>query len=632
MITTGTAEFTIAVNGQPMTGLRNIVHAPQTVNDFGLNSAIYGLRNIGKTLPCYTLYGVQYSPQPVGPLRWKPSSVLAPAAPIDARYFGPVPPQGYSEEGSDYGKGRSDLGTTRGLSSWAELRTREGEACLNANWYLPDLDVATKKPVIVDFHGGGSNYLSANDDRMAGFRLAVEGVIHVRVNTRLGNVGHFYLPGMEDEPDYQGVNFGVLDAITFLTWLQNHGSDIGCDITNVTIRGGSAGGNLCLVLLAHPTARDLFQHVNVSSPSGGINIRYEAEANSYTPGYKAVFAARKTAYLVMFPRLRSTIFPEKTLAQVKADLITAGATENEAFAEVMREHLSLQDFLGFDEGATNQQLYYSGYQATRSLTIMNDGETCFHQSNLAAALAGAYPGTHEVIITVAENEASVIGGGDAGNLNFPRELHDLCHDTPQQWSRSPVYNTEFNGTAGTPTWGAISNSQRYLPWGTATEPNRMIFNHGYQYTAYCVARAVEAAGGTAYLNLYNVKPAGTLGGRVGHTADEPAWVGNALWAFDPPGIGGVEPLTEIFIRFTDTMVKMLANFSKSGDPNTPWAVGFDLYATPPTLPLTPFNPTDGNWNVVGLPYRSAGASPLTITNTPNFWGHAWDYYDSKRGI
>jgi carboxylesterase type B len=634
MIETGISEFALTINGQSITGLVNSVPAPETVNDFSLDAAIYGIRNSGKTRYCYTLFGVEYSRQPVGQYRWKPPQVKPPMTAIDARRFGPVPPQGYSQEGIDYGYGRSDLGWKRGLSSWGALGTRESEGCLNSNWYLPDIDTSVKKPCVVEFHPGGSNYLSANDDRKAGYRVCLEGIIYVRVNTRLGNLGHYYLPGMEDEPDYQGVNHGVNDAICFLDFLQAYGSDLGVDVNRITVTGGSAGGNLALVLLANASARTRFHRVTVSSPSAGINTRYEAEPKKNTRGYKQFFADRKKAYIAMFRILRSQIENEKTLAQVKADLIAGGATENEAFAKVMREHLYLQDFLGFDEGAVGQQLSFNGYDQTRSLTIMNDGVTCFHESNLAAALAGAFPGTHELIITVAEDEASVIGGGSAANLNFAQEVQDLCRDTTQRWSRSAVYDTEWDGSPATPSWGSLSIYENYYPWGVAIEPNRMIFNHGYQYPAYCIARAITQAGGTAYLELCNWRPVAGYGYRVGHTADEPVWLANMQWPHFPPGEFSTEPLSVIDIRMGDTKSKMFANFARTGNPNTASiaATSFDLFETPDPAALTAFNPATKNWNVWGLPYRSASTVPPTITNTPGFWGHAWDYYDSRWGV
>lgn len=615
----------ITCNGHAVTGREWITDAPVANADDGMGTGgAYVSRNAGKTRTVYTFLGVPYARQPVGPYRFKPALKIAPSAPIDASRFGQVAPQGYSQETLDTGRGRTDLGVARGLSAWAALGTREGEACLNLNIYSPTLNPAAGLPVLVHFHGGGSNYLSACDDRLSGHRLATKGVIVVRVEYRLGNLGHYWLPGMDAEGDYAGVNFSVTDAVAALQWVHDHIGDFGGDPALVSIMGGSAGGNMCAVLLSNAAARPLFRRVVSNSASAGTNNRWQPEMFRDTRGYKTHFGYRHTAIASAAGFLRDAQDPSRSLADAIADV---------GLAEAIRQHMTLEDFLAMDEGESGVQLDgATRYQATRSLTIMNDGETCFHNSNRDFALSGDMPGTHELMIWVCQYEASVIGGGAQGNLFWYPELQDLAYANPNEWARSPVYSTEWDGSASVPSWGTLNFAQSQFPWLGATEPNVQIFGHGYQHTAYCMARAVEAAGGTAYLGWCNWKPTNkTSTGRTGHTDDEPMWFNNPLWAHDPPASGGVEPLTVRDIRMADCASQMLANFCKHGNPNTAYvsAWDFDLFAAPLVQPLTAFDPAQKNWNVWGNNNRNSVAAPDTITNVPFFWDHAWDWYDGR---
>jgi len=613
---------TMTVNGQLITGREWLVDAPMP--HAGEVAATYRTRNTGKTRVCYTFLGVPCAVTP----RFLPSVKAAPTGPIDASKFGLVAPQGYSQEGFDTGRGRSDLGLSRGLSAWAALGTREGEGPARLNFYSPTLNPAAGLPVVLHLHGGGSNYLSACDDRMSPHRGVLYGYIVARLKYRLGNLGHYFLPGMAGEGTYVGVNFSISDVFAAFIFLQDHVADMGGDPDNITIMGGSAGGNMCHVLLADPAARPYFHKVWSSSASAGVNTRWQMEPKENTWDYEELFGKRRQLADVCGKYQRSTQNNLKTLANIKADLVAGGATQDEAYRTVMREHISLSNFMSFDEGATGRQLYYEGYQATRSLTIMRDGETCFHDSNLDFALSGDVPWTHNCVFVVCENEGSIVSNGQIDFIDYGQEMQDLANATLKQWADSPVFNTEWNGATASPLWGTVSAAFPIYPWSTATEPNRMLFNHGYQYPAYCMARAVEAAGAQADLVWCNVKA--LSGGRVDHTADEPIWFGNTHWLYPE---GGDEQITEAMIQYVDGCARAFANFVKHGNTATPYvsAWDFDLFAAPTVFSFTAFDPASKNWNVMGNGNRS-GSTSLTITNTPEFWGHAWDWYDQRRGL
>lgn len=617
----------VLVEGYRVTGRAWIVPAPVATEESD-DATVYNARNAGKTRTIYAFLNFPYAAQPVGERRWKPALKTALTGPVDCTHYGFAPPQGYSQETVDEGQGRIDLGTARGLSAWAAYTTpgnpqgtREDEACLNMNIYTPDLSPTAGLPVIVDFHEGGANYLSNLDDRMSGHRLAVKGAVIVRVGTRLGNLGHYYLPGMEDEPDYAGVNFSLTDALAALERVQEIIERFGGDPANVTLTGGSNGGQMLHCIVTSPLFAGLWHKWAPCSASGGTDPRVAFEPVMGMPSYQQWAGRRHTLIEGIAGQIGDSQDPTQTLADAIAE---------HGLATAMREHLALEHFLAIDEGRTGVNLSGTvGYSPTVSLTIKRDGVTVEHANNRAAALAGAYPAA-PCMITVCENEASVVGGAITDPGFIQRQLRNLCFQTTHAWARSPVYNTEWDGSPATPSWGALDFALPRFPWGAATEPGRMIFSHGYQHAAYCVARAVEDAGGTAFLNFFNDRAAGkTSTGRASHAADRPYWYNNPLWDLDPPGDG----LTTRDIARGEMMAQALVNFAKHGNPNTPYSYAgdFDLFAAPYSPTWVAFNPALKNWNVIGSRFRSAPAGPLLVESVNDFWAHAWDYYDDKIG-
>jgi len=85
-------------------------------------------------------------------------------------------------------------------------------------------------------------------------------VIVVTINYRLGPFGWFTHPSIQGLQDNDGKtsNFGTLDIIAALEWVQSNISSFGGNPKNVTIFGESAGGHNVFSLLASPKAKGLF--------------------------------------------------------------------------------------------------------------------------------------------------------------------------------------------------------------------------------------------------------------------------------------------------------------------------------------------------------------------------------------
>jgi para-nitrobenzyl esterase len=217
--------------------------------------------------------GIPYAAPPVDAWRWRP-----PRPPVAwtgvraARELGPVCPQSdrlplvMKRLVTALG---GDPSTVRPLGAMSE-------DCLSINVWTSNIG-ATKRPVMVWLHGGALSFGSGSDEAAA---LVPAGVVVVTVNYRLGLLGALAHPALADEsPDDSSGNYGLLDQIEALRWVQRNISAFGGDPRRVTVFGHSSGGASVLQLLASPLARGLFHRAVAQSSGLGESLpRREAEA------------------------------------------------------------------------------------------------------------------------------------------------------------------------------------------------------------------------------------------------------------------------------------------------------------------------------------------------------------------
>ena len=186
--------------------------------------------------------GIPYASPPVGQARWKPPAKPAPWAGVrPATEFGAACTQPPGRDGSIYS---NDTGPT-------------SEDCLTLNVWSPT--GANKAPVFVWIHGGALVSGSSKEKVYDGTRLAALGLVVVSINYRLGVFGYLAHPELSAEsPLGISGNYGLLDQIEALRWVQQNISAFGGDRSNVTIAGESAGGLSVMYLMASPMARGLF--------------------------------------------------------------------------------------------------------------------------------------------------------------------------------------------------------------------------------------------------------------------------------------------------------------------------------------------------------------------------------------
>ena len=198
--------------------------------------------------------GVPFAAAPVGDLRWRPPQPAAPwSAPLDAGGFGRACPQPTRPDG------RMNAGGYSGGTS---------EDCLNLNIYAPK--GAKKAPVMVWIYGGANVYGANSVPSYDGAAFARDGVVLVELNYRLGVLGFFAHPALTKtaKPGEPLANYGLMDQVAGLAWVQRNIAAFGGDPKNVTVFGESAGGVDILALMTSPAAKGLFQKAIVESGGG----------------------------------------------------------------------------------------------------------------------------------------------------------------------------------------------------------------------------------------------------------------------------------------------------------------------------------------------------------------------------
>ncbi len=187
--------------------------------------------------------GIPYAVPPVGASRWKPpvEAAIWPGV-RDAAQFGPACFQPPPRAGSIY----------------PEPPMAMSEDCLSLNIWKPAK--AKKVPVLVWIHGGSLISGASSETMYDGAAMARRGgIVVVSINYRLGVLGYLAHPELSAESsDHVSGNYGLLDQIAALKWVQKNIAAFGGDPGNVTIAGESAGGLSVMYLMASPAAQGLF--------------------------------------------------------------------------------------------------------------------------------------------------------------------------------------------------------------------------------------------------------------------------------------------------------------------------------------------------------------------------------------
>ncbi len=180
--------------------------------------------------------GVPYAAPPVGHLRFRePQPPAAWAGIYKADHFSKLCPQ---------------IGDPSAMS----------EDCLYANIWTGARTGTERRPVFVWIYGGGFSMGTGADPTFDGEALAAKGVIVITFNYRIGVLGFLATPELSRESGHNASgNFGLLDDVAMLKWVQQNIAAFGGDPAHVTIGGQSAGAGSVGFMAMSPLARGLFE-------------------------------------------------------------------------------------------------------------------------------------------------------------------------------------------------------------------------------------------------------------------------------------------------------------------------------------------------------------------------------------
>lgn len=200
--------------------------------------------------------GIPFAAPPVGELRWKPpASVPAWRGIRDAKQFPSICPQRLNSP--EYYAGISARVGGR-LPPQRPLTTSED--CLYLSIWTSNFGSADRRPVMVWIHGGGNNGGWGTQGTDNGEFLARQGVVLVMIEYRVGALGFIADSALTAEsPHHSSGNYGLLDQIAALRWVQRNIAAFGGDPTRVTAFGQSSGALDVTCLMMSPLARGLFQ-------------------------------------------------------------------------------------------------------------------------------------------------------------------------------------------------------------------------------------------------------------------------------------------------------------------------------------------------------------------------------------
>lgn len=233
--------------------------------------------------PVKTFLGIPYAAPPVGDLRWKP--------PVSAAKWTGV------RKATEFG--------ARCMQApvFDDMVFRDpggSEDCLSLNVWVPTQASPAKLPVMVWIYGGGYQAGGTSEQRQDGSVLAQQGVVVVSMNYRLGIFGFFTHPELAKESGRNSAgNYGLLDQVAALQWVQENIAQFGGDPGNVTIFGESAGSFSVSALMASPLSKGLF-HKAIGESGGAFSksgLAFEPLADRETKDAKLASSTLKVETL-----------------------------------------------------------------------------------------------------------------------------------------------------------------------------------------------------------------------------------------------------------------------------------------------------------------------------------------------
>ena len=229
------------------------------------NGKVRGVYNKDKTVQIYA--GIPYAKPPVGDLRWKePQDVENWDGVKECDYFAPKSMQPAS---SPVTSTLADIYSSKGWYPDYVMQPEQNmsENSLYLNIWRPNNN-KTNLPIFVFIHGGSLTSGSSAYEDYNGEAMAKKDIVMITITYRLNVFGYFAHEQLINESsNHTTGNYGLLDQIKALEWVNQNASFFGGDKNNITIAGESAGSSSVSAICSSPLAKGLFKRAIGESSS-----------------------------------------------------------------------------------------------------------------------------------------------------------------------------------------------------------------------------------------------------------------------------------------------------------------------------------------------------------------------------
>ena len=438
--------------------------------------------------------GIPFAAPPLGALRWK----------------APQPVNGWSGVRQTTTFGAACLQSPTALRSQAP-GILASEDCLTLDVWTPAKASNAKLPVIAWIYGGGFNGGMTSSPLYDGARFASQGVVFVSIAYRVGPLGFLATPDLSHESGHASGNYGLLDQIAGLQWIQKNIAAFGGDASKVTLLGHSAGSYAVSMLAGSPRAKGLFRAVIAQSGASftpaqdapwagtnlqtlrmaesagqawlaGLGVHTLAEARAL-PGDVVEAAQRNAGAPHFWPPVDGTVIPGDQVqlwrqGRFHDTPILIGDVSDEAGGFGVRKtdaatfEKDVRDGYGkHAESILATYAHASDEQATRAATLLRS-DTGFNWGQYTWARLASQHGKHKAYVYWFDRPSAANPNGSGhgqevgyvfGNLGVggraaPTAEDRALSDQMQRYWVNFATQGDPNG-AGLPTWPAFTTEQ-----------------------------------------------------------------------------------------------------------------------------------------------------------------------------